>query len=151
MCSMTHKYVRLHNNNNNNNPRSTELTVTGYILECMRGSPSGPCTATYSGLLCLGYVHNYYNSSNSYFILHQGWKGTRYRSWLRHYATNRKVVGSIPDEVIGFFNWPNPSSSTMTLGSSQLLTEMSSRNLPGGKGRSARKGDNLTAICEPIV
>jgi hypothetical protein len=24
-------------------------------------------------------------------------------SWLRHYATNRKVAGSIPDEVIEFF------------------------------------------------
>jgi hypothetical protein len=24
-------------------------------------------------------------------------------SWLRHYATSRKVAGSIPDEVIGFF------------------------------------------------
>jgi hypothetical protein len=32
-----------------------------------------------------------------------------------------------------------------------LLTEMSTTNLPGGKGRPARKGDNLTAICEPIV
>jgi hypothetical protein len=31
------------------------------------------------------------------------------------------------------------------------LTEMSTRNLPGGKGRPARKADNLTAICEPIV
>jgi hypothetical protein len=28
---------------------------------------------------------------------------------------------------------------------------MSTRNLPGGKGRPARKADNLTAICEPIV
>jgi hypothetical protein len=28
-------------------------------------------------------------------------------SWLRHYATGWKVAGSIPDEVIGFFNWPN--------------------------------------------
>jgi hypothetical protein len=27
---------------------------------------------------------------------------------------------------------------------------MSTRNLPGGKGRPARKADNLTAICEPI-
>jgi hypothetical protein len=26
---------------------------------------------------------------------------------------------------------------------------MSTRNLPGGKGRLARKADNLTAICEP--
>jgi hypothetical protein len=24
--------------------------------------------------------------------------------WLRHYATRRKVDGSIPDEVIGFLN-----------------------------------------------
>jgi hypothetical protein len=32
-----------------------------------------------------------------------------------------------------------------------LLTEMSTRNLPGGKGRPVRKADNLTAICELIV
>jgi hypothetical protein len=32
----------------------------------------------------------------------------RQRSWLRHYATSRKVAGSIPDEATGFFNWPNP-------------------------------------------
>jgi hypothetical protein len=56
--------------------------------------------------------------------------------WLRHYAASRKVAGSIPDEEIGFHNWPNP----------QLLTEMSTRNLPGGKGRPAR-----TSFCEPIV
>jgi hypothetical protein len=35
----------------------------------------------------------------------------------------------ITDEVIGFFNWPNPSSRTMTLGSTQPLTEMSTRRL----------------------
>jgi hypothetical protein len=39
----------------------------------------------------------------------------------------------------------------MALGSTQPLTEMSTRNRPGGKGRAARKADNLTAICEPIV
>jgi hypothetical protein len=38
----------------------------------------------------------------------------------------------------------------MTLVSAQSLTEMSTRN-PGGKGRPARKADNLTPICEPIV
>jgi hypothetical protein len=31
------------------------------------------------------------------------------------------------------------------------LTKMSTRNLPGGKGRQARKADSLTAICELIV
>jgi hypothetical protein len=44
----------------------------------------------------------------------------------------------------------------MAVGSTQPLTEMSARNLPprgggGGKGRPARKADNLTVICEPIV
>jgi hypothetical protein len=61
------------------------------------------------------------------------------------------VAGSIPDEVIGFFNLPNPSSRPIFLGSTQRLTEMSTRNLPEGKRRAARKAANLTAICEPIV
>jgi hypothetical protein len=34
----------------------------------------------------------------------------------------------------------------MALGSTQPLTEVSVRNLPGGKGRPARKTDNLTAV-----
>jgi hypothetical protein len=68
-----------------------------------------------------------------------------------HYATIWKFAVPIPDEVIGFFNWPNSSSRTTALGSTQPLTEMSTMNLPGGKGRSARKADNHTAICEPIV
>jgi hypothetical protein len=39
----------------------------------------------------------------------------------------------------------------MALGSNQPRTEMSIRNLRGGKGRPTRKADNLTAISEPIV
>jgi hypothetical protein len=54
------------------------------------------------------------------------------KGWLRHYATSRQVADSIRDEVIGFFNLPNPSSRTMALESNQPLTEMSTRNLPGG-------------------
>jgi hypothetical protein len=54
-------------------------------------------------------------------------------------------AGSIPDGVTIFFIWPNPSSRTMALGSTRPLTEMSTRNLPGGKGRPARKADNLTS------
>jgi hypothetical protein len=38
----------------------------------------------------------------------------------------------------------------MALGWTQPVTEMSTRNLPGGEGRPARNAD-LTAICEPIV
>jgi hypothetical protein len=39
----------------------------------------------------------------------------------------------------------------MVLGQAQPQTEMSTRNLLGGKKRPARKADNVTAICEPIV
>jgi hypothetical protein len=52
---------------------------------------------------------------------------------------------------LDIFNLPNLSSSTMALGSTSPLTEISTRNLPGGKRWPARVADNLTAICEPIV
>jgi hypothetical protein len=49
-----------------------------------------------------------------------------------------------------FSNLPNPSGRTMALGSTQPLTEMSTRNLKkklGSKVRPARRADNLDAIC----
>jgi hypothetical protein len=51
-------------------------------------------------------------------------------------ATSRKVARSISYQIIDFFppNWPSPSSSTMALGSTQLLKEISTRNLRGVKG-----------------
>jgi hypothetical protein len=52
----------------------------------------------------------------------------------------------VPDEV-DVFNLPNPSSRTKT----QPLTEISTRNLPGGKKRPARRADNLAAVYEPNV
>jgi hypothetical protein len=39
----------------------------------------------------------------------------------------------------------------MALGLTQPLTEMSTRNLSGGKGLPAREAENFTAIYEPIV
>jgi hypothetical protein len=38
----------------------------------------------------------------------------------------------------------------MALESAQPLMEMSTRNLPEGKGQPEREADNLTAICEPM-
>jgi hypothetical protein len=58
--------------------------------------------------------------------------------------------GTSPDEVFPFF-LPNPSSRTVASGSTQPLTEMSTKNLPGGKRRPALNADILTAICVPIV
>jgi len=52
--------------------------------------------------------------------------------WLRCCTTNRKVAGSIPDGVIGIFHRHNPSDRTMALGSTQPLTEMSTRSISRG-------------------
>jgi hypothetical protein len=46
-----------------------------------------------------------------------------------HCVISRKVVGSIPDGVVGIFQWHNPSGCNMALGSTQPLTEMSARNI----------------------
>jgi len=61
-----------------------------------------------------------------------GGGATGWRSWLRHCATSRKVMVSIPDGVIGIFHWHNPSSRNMALGLTQPLTEMSTRNISRG-------------------
>jgi hypothetical protein len=57
---------------------------------------------------------------------------TRWRSWLRHCATSRRVAVSIPDDITGIFHWHNPSGRAMALGLTQLLTEMSTRNISWG-------------------
>jgi hypothetical protein len=54
-------------------------------------------------------------------------------------------------KVNRFFDWHDPSSHAMVLGSTQTLTDMNTRNLPGGKGRPTRNADNLTFICQLIV
>jgi hypothetical protein len=42
-------------------------------------------------------------------------------------------------------------AALMALGSTQPLAEMSTRDLPAGKGRLTRKADNLSVICEATV
>jgi hypothetical protein len=79
------------------------------------------------------------------------WLQERIKICKGHYATSQKVAGSISDEVIGFYIWPNHSSRNYALGWTQPLTEMSTRKPPGGKERPARKADKLTPICEPSV
>jgi hypothetical protein len=47
----------------------------------------------------------------------------------------KKIASSIPDETTGFFffNLPNPSGPIKARGSTQPLTEMSTRYLPRGQ------------------
>jgi hypothetical protein len=58
---------------------------------------------------------------------------------LKRYATNRKVSGLIPDGVIGVSHWHNPSDRTMALGSTQPLTEISTRRISWGYGPLVHK------------
>jgi hypothetical protein len=54
-------------------------------------------------------------------------RGTRWCSLLRHCATSRKLAGSIPDVLTGHIS----TVFTMTLGSTQSLTEISAKNISG--------------------
>ena len=73
---------------------------------------------------------------------------TLWCSWLRHCATSWKVVGSIPDVVIGIFCSHNPSGRTMALELTQHLTEMSIRNISwGGKGGRCVGLTTLPSSC----
>jgi hypothetical protein len=73
--------------------------------------------------------HQIFNSNSRRLIMKMA---TALAQWLRHCATNRKVAGSIPDCVIVIFHRHNPSDCTMTLGSTQPLTEMSTRRISWG-------------------
>jgi len=58
------------------------------------------------------------------------------------------LAASIPDGVIGIFLRHNSSVLTVTLGSTQLLTEMSNRNISWGYSRLMCRADSIaTFIC----
>jgi len=54
-------------------------------------------------------------------------KAGRINMGLFETTTLPECAGSIPDDVIGIFQWHNPSGRTTALGSTQPLTEMSTR------------------------
>jgi len=80
-----------------------------------------------------------------YIYIYNIW-GTRWHSWLTHCAKSRKVAGSIPDEVIEIFHWRNPSGHTVTLGLTQSLTEISTRNISWGWRRPVPCANNRTTF-----
>jgi len=65
-------------------------------------------------------------------LLYSQTRGAVVAQWLRCCTTHQKVAGSIPAGVIGIFHWHNPSNRTMALGSTQPLTEMSTRSISWG-------------------
>jgi len=71
--------------------------------------------------------------------------GVAVAQWLRYCA------GSIPDGVIGIFQWHNPSDRTMALGSTQPPTEMSTRNISWGKGGLCVRLTILPPSCAVVM
>jgi hypothetical protein len=63
----------------------------------------------------------------------------------------RKSRFQFPMRLLNFSIYLILPAALWPLGLTQPLTEMSTRNLPGGKGLPALKADNFTAISEPIV
>ena len=77
--------------------------------------------------------------------------GTAEAQWLRCCATNRKVAGSIPADVSGFFIDIKLSDRTMALGSTGPLTEMSTGSISWGLRRPVCKADNLPPSCAVVM
>jgi len=48
---------------------------------------------------------------------------------MGHCGVSQEVAGSIPDSVTGICHWHNPSGRTVALGSTQPLTEKSTKNI----------------------
>jgi hypothetical protein len=81
-------------------------------------------------------------------------KGTRWRRWLRHCATSRKVASSRPDEVNAFFSIYLIIPAILGSGVHSAPNKMSTRRkimFLGNRSRPVRRADNLSTICEPTV
>jgi hypothetical protein len=116
-------FVSLHNSH------GLEWQVTEFyaIIEAILPPPP-PFWRRFKPLVLEINVNHFFKKFH--FLPHR--KGTAVAQWLRYCATNRKVAGSTPDGVFGFFRWRKPSDRTMTLGSTQPLTEISTRSISWG-------------------
>jgi hypothetical protein len=112
------------------------------LLNLITGGNGHVPSLTFKRLLINKHMHiNFINvhqvRTNSFHLATNSFRSTRYRSWLRHYATSPEGRGFDSRWCHWIFNLPNPSSRTMALGPTHPLTEMTTRNLPEDKGRLA--------------
>jgi hypothetical protein len=79
----------------------------------------------------LSTVNDFYTELIIFWYLQ--WQQSAVEEWFSRYSTSQRVASSVPGESLVFFSWPNPSSRTMTLESTQPLKERSTINLLGIK------------------
>jgi len=115
---------------------------------CLIKQPKNQCISSSSYGRTLGYGNAYWFMKDGlagYFrimdkaVIIVILRGMSWCSWLRHYSTSWKVMGSIPGGVIGFFFYQlNHSGCTMGLGSTGPLTEMSIRAVSWGGDKGSQ-------------
>jgi len=118
------------------NSPTRKLTNTTYTENYEIWDPhSGAANSTLRGCYAMSteiyrlfelsqYLRNDLNLQEFHWEKQEWTKDANLRFWM--------VAGSIPDGVIGIFHWHNPSGRTMALGSTQSVTEMSTRNISWG-------------------
>jgi hypothetical protein len=117
---------------------------------------SSACNATDPGASCVSTaIASYFARRTSLGSTYDAHFPSHYSMCVENIDKYKPIIIHIYDPFLCIFpivqTQIQPENCTMALGSTQPLTEMGTRNLPGGKGRPAREAGNLTAICVPIV
>jgi len=90
-------------------------------------------------------------STSNYEIAHKYNGGRRWRIWLRHCVTSRKVADSILEKIIAIFYIYHPCGRSMALGLIHPPTEMSTRNFSYGVKAVGAYGWQPYRLYVPIV
>jgi hypothetical protein len=93
--------------------------------------------------LVLNYVHRMKNEWTSIGDGAVGWDTALQTGW--------RVPGSTADGIIAIFHWHNPSGRTMSLGSTQPLTEMSKRKAVPLQAWSGQEGSTKLRFPDYIT
>jgi hypothetical protein len=122
----------------------TKIQYMQYFYICLYSYRQAILQIYWQYLLCPFFIYCFI-----FILIKLVWARGSVVGWGTMLQVGRSPV-RVPSEV-DFFNLPNPSSRTMALVSTQPLTEMCTRNFPGGKKRPERRTDNFATNYETNV